>query len=283
MRHRRQKRRFRLVGRFGFFARGDQVLLDADSRRDVAETENATDDPLVKVLRQRLAFEDASVFEHEQVIALLIIDDLAQTGAAGVAIANLGADAVENRRVVAPEQKFLGQLPHGAEQAVHIGDSPLPVDHQNATAGRFERRSQLRGRLRQIVLDARFVMDFARLDQQPALAQLLDDLDRLGRRSHRSVGAQIQAFERLDVGQAAAANVLPVKNIGQRALDVENRFFQQFVGGIPEALRSDPVGHHDAQTVRVDQQHHLLGAIERESFQAAHFFASSLLGALASK
>ena len=126
-------------------------------------------------------------------------------------------------------------------------------------------------------------MDFARLDQQPALAQLFDDLDRLARRAHRPVGAQIHPFERLDVGETATAHVFPVESVRQRAFDVKNCLLEQFVDGVPEALRGNPVGHHDAQAGRFDQKKHLLGAIEREAFQAAHFFATSLLGTLASK
>ena len=102
VRHHRQKRCFGLIGQFGFFARGDQILLDANARRDVVETENAADDSLVEVLRQRPAFEDPAVGEREQVVALLFIDDLAQASATGVAIVDLGADAIDDRRVVVP-------------------------------------------------------------------------------------------------------------------------------------------------------------------------------------
>ena len=171
----------------------------------------------------------------------------------GVLIDDASHQKIQDRRVVLPLQQVVMQPPHRAEQTVHAGNPALPVDDENAVARRFERRAQLRRGLRQDVLDLPLLLDPARANQQPAPVAILDQPDRLDRPPQRAVGAQIQAFLGLDVGVLAAARILPIEDVLQRALDVEDGLAKQFVVRIAELLHRCAVGDDDTQCFRFDE------------------------------
>ena len=66
------------------------------------------------------------------------------------------------------------------------------------------------------------------------------------RLNERAGGAKQPRFLRLDVGDLAGADVLPVEDVLQRALDIEDAHVEQALGLVAQRLRSDPVGLDDA-------------------------------------
>ena len=188
-------------------------------------------------------------------------------GAEQIALLDLADDVIDDFGVVPAQQQLFRQAPHPAEQPVHACDIALPVDDQDAVAGRFQRRPQLRARIRKVVLDPPFLMHLARLHEQKALTGVLEQPHRLLHRQHRPVGAGVKPFLGLDRRAIAGAHFLPEEHVLQGAFDVEDAARTQFVLAVAEALLRHLVGKDNLQPVRLDEQDHLLGMIEQQADQ----------------
>ena len=110
MRHHRQKVRLGLIGELGPLARGDQILFDADALGNVVEPKNTADDPLLEILRQRFALEEAAIEEVQEIVGFGAIDDFAQAGTYKFALDDRVGDKVEDRLVLLTQQQFFGAL-----------------------------------------------------------------------------------------------------------------------------------------------------------------------------
>ena len=283
VRHHRQESRFGTVGGLGPFACGDQIFLDANSFGDVIEGEDSPDDAFIEILRQRLALEDPPILEMQNILRLVGLDNGAHALVANRRIDQSIGNKTQDLLIVVAQQHRLGNLPHGTETPVHARHPALPVEYENPVPGRLQRRPQLRCRVRQIIGDAGGFALFLRLHQQPVRTRPFDNRNRLGRRAHRTVGAEVHSFLRLHAGKLPVTNLFPVKDVLQRTLDIQNRHAAELLGRIPENSLGRPVGEHNVQRFRLDQKDHLLETVERETLERTHGRAVSVLGEPVSK
>ena len=132
----------------------------------IVETEDAPHHVIGQILGSRTSLEQTSIAESQDILGLLGIDNLVQSPPEYLAIDQPGGDEVQDCGIVASTQQGLGDAPHSAEQAIHVDDAAMPIDHQDAVAGGFQRRPQLRQGLGQILLGLAFRTHVARLDEQ---------------------------------------------------------------------------------------------------------------------
>lgn len=130
--------------------------------------------------------------QAKDILGLDTVDNGLQAAMAAFAIDDQIAETVEDFAIPPLEQHFFGNLPHGAEQTVHAGDAALPVDHQNAVAGRFQRRPQLRQGLLQRLLDQALIAPIPGLNEQQRPTVVIDNANRFAGRQQGAIGTPVE-------------------------------------------------------------------------------------------
>ena len=138
-----------------------ELALEPLRLRDVAEAPHPTDDLAADSLRLRVALDDPTVLELDQVAALGVglRVQLAHLRREAVGVDELSEHVAQRDAVVTGGEHRLGELPHLGEALVEARDPALEIDDEDAVGGGVERGVEERERRPQLDVDGLAVGD----------------------------------------------------------------------------------------------------------------------------